>query len=439
VSGEVIRELDVSNLLTALSSRDEIRALVPRATLDVAGALRDVQEIIDQVRSGGVPTLLDLGEKFDGVRPSAIRVNSSEISSALDSLDEKVIAALLVSIDRIKRVHHEQLRSEKSVTVIPGGTVTERWVPVDRVGLYVPGGRAVYPSSVMMNVIPAQIAGVQSIAVASPPQKEFGGLPHPTILATCAILGIDEVYAVGGAQAVAMFAYGIGCDAVDMVTGPGNVYVAAAKRALRGIIGIDSEAGPTEIIILADETANPDFVAADLISQAEHDTIAAAVLVTTSRALADQVKERLRARVAETKHSERIAIALSGVQSAIVLVKDIEQGLQVLNGYAGEHVQIHTRDAEAVAEKVRNGGAIFIGSFAPVSLGDYSAGSNHVLPTGGCACHSSGLSVQTFLKGLHFVNYTRQALEEVADTVITLANSEDLPAHGEAIAARFRT
>jgi histidinol dehydrogenase len=224
-----------------------------------------------------------------------------------------------------------------------------------------------------------------------------------------------------------------------MVTGPGNVYVAAAKRALRGIIGIDSEAGPTEIIILADETANPDFVAADLISQAEHDTIAAAVLVTTSRALADQVKERLRARVAETKHSERIAIALSGVQSAIVLVRDIEQGLQVLNGYAGEHVQIHTRDAEAVAEKVRNGGAIFIGSFAPVSLGDYSAGSNHVLPTGGCACHSSGLSVQTFLKGLHFVNYTRQALEEVADTVITLANSEDLPAHGEAIAARFRT
>jgi histidinol dehydrogenase len=291
----------------------------------------------------------------------------------------------------------------------------------------------------MMNVIPAQIAGVQSIAVASPPQKEFGGVPHPTILATCALLGIDEVYAVGGAQAVAMFAYGVGCQAVDMVTGPGNVYVAAAKRALRGIIGIDSEAGPTEIIILADETANPDFVAADLISQAEHDTIAAAVLVTPSRALADQVKERLRIRVSQTKHSERIATALSGIQSAIVIVKDVEQGLQVLNGYAGEHVQIHTRDAQEVAKKVRNGGAIFIGSFAPVSLGDYSAGSNHVLPTGGCACHSSGLSVQTFLKGLHFVDYSSQALESVADTVITLANSEDLPAHGEAIAARFRS
>jgi histidinol dehydrogenase len=439
VSAQVIRELDVRDLLTPMSSRDEIRALVPRATLDVAGAMRDVQEIIEQVRSGGVPTLLDLGEKFDGVRPPALRVSSSQISESLNSLDPKVRDALLLSIARIKKVHQEQLRSDKTVTVIPGGTVTERWVPVDRVGLYVPGGRAVYPSSVMMNVIPAQIAGVQSIAVASPPQKEFGGLPHPTILATCALLGIDEVYAVGGAQAVAMFAYGVGCQAVDMVTGPGNVYVAAAKRALRGIIGIDSEAGPTEIIILADETANPDFVAADLISQAEHDTIAAAVLVTPSRTLADQVKERLRIRVSQTKHSERIATALSGIQSAIVIVKDVEQGLQVLNGYAGEHVQIHTRDAQEVAKKVRNGGAIFIGSFAPVSLGDYSAGSNHVLPTGGCACHSSGLSVQTFLKGLHFVDYSSQALESVADTVITLANSEDLPAHGEAIAARFRS
>ncbi len=438
MSRPIIREIDASAQLTNKSSRDEIRALIPRATLDVAGAMRDIQEIIDHVRTGGVSALLDLGEKFDGVRPHSLRVSPSEISGALENLDEKVKQALLLSIERIKKVHQEQLRAEKSVTVIPGGTVTERWVPVDRVGLYVPGGRAVYPSSVMMNVIPAQIAGVQSIAVASPPQKEFGGLPHPTILATCALLGIDEVYAVGGAQAVAMFAYGIGCQAVDMVTGPGNVYVAAAKRALRGIIGIDSEAGPTEIIILADDSAEPDYVAADLISQAEHDTIAAAVLVTPSRALAEKVKQQLQIRVAKTKHSERIATALSGVQSAIVIVKDIEQGLHVLNGYAGEHVQIHTRDAELVAKQVRNGGAIFIGSFAPVSLGDYSAGSNHVLPTGGCACHSSGLSVQSFLKGLHFVNYSQAALEQVAETVITLANSEDLPAHGEAIAARFR-
>jgi len=426
----------VSALLSESSSRDQIRALVPRANLDIAGALESVQKIIDEVRVGGTESLFALAEKFDGVRPHSLRVDKSDIESALTTLDQKVKDALLLSIARITKVHQEQVRSEKVVNVIPGGSVTERWVPVDRVGLYVPGGRAVYPSSVMMNVIPAQIAGVRSIAVASPPQKEFGGLPHPTILATCALLGIDEVYAVGGAQAVAMFAYGIGCESVDMVTGPGNVYVAAAKRALRGVIGIDSEAGPTEIIILADDSANPDYVAADLISQAEHDTIAAAVLVTPSKALAEAVKKALALRVAQTKHSERIATALSGIQSAIVIVKDLEQGLQVLNGYAGEHVQIHTLNAEEVARKVRNGGAIFIGSFAPVSLGDYSAGSNHVLPTGGCACHSSGLSVQTFLKGLHFVNYSKEALRAVAETVITLANSEDLPAHGEAIAAR---
>jgi histidinol dehydrogenase len=438
VSQQIIREIDVTALISASSSRDQIRELIPRANLDIAGAMESVQEIINQVRAGGTESLFALAEKFDGVRPASLRVDKADIESALTSLDQRVRDALLLSIARITKVHQEQVRAEKVVNVIPGGSVTERWVPVDRVGLYVPGGRAVYPSSVMMNVIPAQIAGVRSIAVASPPQKEFGGLPHPTILAACALLGIDEVYAVGGAQAVAMFACGIGCESVDMVTGPGNVYVAAAKRALRGIIGIDSEAGPTEIIILADDSANPDFVAADLISQAEHDTIAAAVLVTPSTVLAESVKRALAVRVAQTKHSERIATALGGIQSAIVIVKDIEQGLQVLNGYAGEHVQIHTRDAEGVAQKVRNGGAIFIGSFAPVSLGDYSAGSNHVLPTGGCACHSSGLSVQTFLKGLHYVNYSEEALNAVAQTVITLANSEDLPAHGEAISARFK-
>lgn len=434
-----MRQIDVSSTVTSSSSRNEIRALVPRAGLDVAEAMAGVQQIIDQVRAGGVESLLELCERFDGIRPGSLRVPKDAIQRALSELDSGVKQALIDSIERIRKVHLEQVRASKSVTVIDEGVVTERWVPVDRVGLYVPGGRAVYPSSVMMNVIPAQIAGVTSLAVASPPQKDNHGLPHPTILATCALLGIDEVYAVGGAQAIAMFAYGIGCDAVDMVTGPGNVYVAAAKRALRGVIGIDSEAGPTEIIILADDSANPDFVAADLISQAEHDTIAAAVLVCTSAKFAASVQERLAARVSATKHRERIATALAGVQSAIVVVKDIEQGLLILNAYAGEHVQIHTKDAEEVAAKVRNGGAIFIGSFAPVSLGDYTAGSNHVLPTGGCACHSSGLSVQTFLKGLHFINYSKAALSRVAEVVITLADAEDLPAHGEAIKARFDT
>jgi histidinol dehydrogenase len=291
----------------------------------------------------------------------------------------------------------------------------------------------------MMNVVPAQIAKVPSIAVASPPQSEFGGLPHPTILATCALLGITEVYAVGGAQAIALFAYGIEgfCEKCDLVTGPGNIYVAAAKRALRGVIGIDSEAGPTEIAILADESAFASDVAADLISQAEHDPIAAAVLVTTSTELATAVAAELKTRVAATKHSDRIATALSGIQSAIVLVDSIDQGLTVVNAYAAEHLEIQTKNATQDAQKIRNAGAVFIGRFAPVSLGDYSAGSNHVLPTGGCACHSSGLSVQTFLRGLHFISYDQAAFVEIAPTVVTLANSEDLPAHGEAMTARF--
>jgi histidinol dehydrogenase len=290
-----------------------------------------------------------------------------------------------------------------------------------------------------MNVIPAQIAQVPSIAVASPPQAEHGGLPHPTILAACALLGITEVYAIGGAQAIALFAYGMDGVAAkcDLVTGPGNIYVAAAKRALRGIIGIDSEAGPTEIAILADETAVAADVATDLISQAEHDVIAAAVLVTTSEKLIAEVAEELEKRVAATKHWERIKTALTGIQSAAVLVDSIEQGLDVVNAYAAEHLEIQTRNARIDADRIRNAGAVFIGRFSPVSLGDYSAGSNHVLPTGGCACHSSGLSVQSFLRGLHFVEYGQEAFTDIASTVITLANAEDLPAHGEAISARF--
>ena len=390
-------------------------------------------------RHGTEADLIALAQEFDGVTPASIRVPQSALDTALAELDPAIRAALEVSAERIRKVHKDQVRADTRTSVVDGGTVTEKWIPVDRVGLYVPGGRAVYPSSVLMNVIPAQIAKVSSIAVASPPQKEFGGLPHPTILATCALLGITEVYAVGGAQAIALFAYGMKgvAQKCDLVTGPGNIYVAAAKRALRGVIGIDSEAGPTEIAILADETALAADVAADLISQAEHDVIAAAVLVTTSIQLAKDVEAELEKRVAATKHSERIRTALTGIQSAIALVDSIEQGLDVVNAYAAEHLEIQTRNAGRDAQQVRNAGAVFIGRFSPVSLGDYSAGSNHVLPTGGCACHSSGLSVQTFLRGLHFIEYDKKAFTEILDTVVTLANSEDLPAHGEAMTARL--
>ncbi len=420
-------------------SKAQYNSELPRATLNVQEAMVLIEPILERVKNGDESDLIALAQEFDGVTPAAIRIPQMELDKALAQLDPKIRTALELSIVRITKVHNDQVRSEKTTTVVDGGTVTEKWIPVDRVGLYVPGGRAVYPSSVMMNVIPAQIAKVQSIAVASPPQKEFGGLPHPTILATCALLGITEVYAVGGAQAIALFAYGMKdvCEKADLVTGPGNIYVAAAKRALRGVIGIDSEAGPTEIAILADSSAIAADVAADLISQAEHDVIAAAVLVTDSPELATAVETELKVRVSATKHSERIKKALSGVQSAIALVDDIAQGLDVVNAYAAEHLEIQTRNARADAAKIRNAGAVFIGRFSPVSLGDYSAGSNHVLPTGGCACHSSGLSVQTFLRGLHFIEYGQKAFTDILDTVVTLANSEDLPAHGEAMTARL--
>ena len=432
----MIRTLDLRG--QALSKAGYQRA-IPRAVLDIATAMRAIEPILERVKNGNEAELLKLAEEFDGVKPESIRVTQSQLDTALAKLDPAVRSALELSISRIRKVHEDQKRTDKSTTVVDGGVVTERWIPVDRVGLYVPGGRAVYPSSVLMNVIPAQIAEVSSIAVASPPQKEFGGLPHPTILAACALLGVSEVYAIGGAQAIALFAYGMDglSEKCDLVTGPGNIYVAAAKRALRGVIGIDSEAGPTEIAILADESAIAADVAADLISQAEHDVIAAAVLVTTSTKLAEEVTKELNVRVVATKHSERISEALSGIQSAIVLVDSIAQGLDVVNAYAAEHLEIQTANAAADALKIRNAGAVFIGRFSPVSLGDYSAGSNHVLPTGGCACHSSGLSVQTFLRGIHYIEYNQAAFVDLVPTVITLANSEDLPAHGEAMSVRL--
>ncbi|WP_030291960.1 histidinol dehydrogenase [Streptomyces katrae] len=429
----------------ALPEGGALRDLLPRAEFDVEAALEKVRPICEDVHHRGTAALIEYAQKFDGVELSQVRVPAEALKSALDELDPAVRAALEESIRRARIVHREQRRTEHTTQVVPGGTVTEKWVPVERVGLYAPGGRSVYPSSVVMNVVPAQEAGVESIALASPPQRPAfegdpaGGLPHPTILAACALLGVDEVYAAGGAQAVAMFAYGTeDCLPTNMVTGPGNVWVAAAKRYFTGKIGIDTEAGPTEIAVLADSTADPVHVAADLISQAEHDPLAAAVLVTDSEELAAAVERELEPQVAATKHVEdRIKPALAGKQSAIVLVDSLEDGLKVVDAYGAEHLEIQTADAAAWAARVRNAGAIFVGPWAPVSLGDYCAGSNHVLPTGGCACHSSGLSVQSFLRGIHIVDYTRDALAEVTHHVVTLAEAEDLPAHGAALKARF--
>ncbi|MDX1872773.1 histidinol dehydrogenase [Mycolicibacterium sp. 120266] len=422
---------------TTLSTA-RLRGVLPRGGVDVDAVLPTVRPVVADVAERGAQAALEYGERFDGVRPDTVRVPVAALTEALAALPVDVRAALEVAIERTRAVHADQRRADTTTTLAPGATVTERWVPVERVGLYVPGGNAVYPSSVVMNVVPAQTAGVESLVIASPPQKEFGGRPHPTILAAAALLGVDEVWAVGGAQAVALLAYG---DAdhppVDMITGPGNIYVTAAKRICRSQVGIDAEAGPTEIAILADHTADPVHVAADLISQAEHDEMAASVLVTDSAALADATDIEVAAQLATTVHRERVTAALTGTQSAIVLVDDIEAGVQVVNAYAAEHLEIQTDDASAVAGRIRSAGAIFVGAWSPVSLGDYCAGSNHVLPTAGCARHSSGLSVQTFLRGIHVVEYDEAALKDVSGHVITLSQAENLPAHGEAVRRRF--
>jgi histidinol dehydrogenase len=419
-------------------SAARLRTVLPRGGVDVDAVLPKVRPIVSDVAERGAVAALEYGASFDGVRPETVRVPVEEIAAALSTLPADVRAALEVAIERTRAVHADQRRTDTTTTLAPGATVTERWVPVERVGLYVPGGNAVYPSSVVMNVVPAQAAGVDSLVIASPPQADFGGLPHPTILAAAALLGVDEVWAVGGAQAVALLAYG---DAdhppVDMITGPGNIYVTAAKRLCRSQVGIDAEAGPTEIAILADHTADPVHIAADLISQAEHDEMAASVLVTDSVALADASDAEVLHQLATTVHRERVTAALTGKQSAIVLVDDIDAGVTVVNAYAAEHLEIQTVDASAVAGRIRSAGAIFVGAWSPVSLGDYCAGSNHVLPTAGCARHSSGLSVQTFLRGIHVVEYDEAALKDVSGHVITLSQAENLPAHGEAVRRRF--
>ncbi len=439
----MIRHIDVRRRLAA-GERLDYRALVPRAEFDVDAAVELVRPLCEAVRSDGHRELVRQAAEFDGVEITSVRVPPATVAAALDGLDPDLRASLEESVRRLRLTCEAELPADVTTTVTDGGQVTQRNVPVGRVGLYVPAAKAPLISSVLMNVVPAQVAGVRSLALASPAQREHGGLPHPSILAACALLGIEEVYAAGGAGAVAMFAYGYShedesqaCAPVDLVTGPANIYGVAAKRLLRGVVGIDSEAGPTEIAILADDTADPAYVAADLISQAEHDPMAASVLVTPSEALVSAVEDELRRQVGHTKHAERVTEALTGVQSAILLVDDLEQGEAVVNAYAAEHLEIQTADASERAARIQSSGAVFVGPYAPVSLGDYTAGSNHVLPTAGCACHSSGLSVRSFLKTIQVIDYSAEALAEAAPHVYALSDAEDLPGHGDAVRIRL--
>ncbi|MFV0427475.1 MAG: histidinol dehydrogenase [Beutenbergiaceae bacterium] len=438
----MMRTIDLRGLrLTAA----ELAHRLPRAELDIEAATAAVAPILERVRADGAAAIAHYTEQFDGVLPPSLRVPQAQLTQALDNLDAVLRAALEESIRRARLGHQAQLPTDTSTEMADGAWVHQRWVPVTRVGLYVPGGLAAYASSVVMNVVAAQVAGVSELAVASPPQSDNGGWPDPTTLATCALLGVQEVYAVGGAQAIGMLAYGVdgdgdggapGCAAVDVVTGPGNVYVAAAKRAVMGTVGIDAEAGTTEIAILADAQADPAFVAADLISQAEHDPAAASVLVTDSPALANAVADQVQRQAATATHAERIGQALGGPQSAVVLVDDLDAGLAVVNAYGAEHLEIMTVQAAAVAARVHNAGAIFVGPYSPVPLGDYLAGSNHVLPTAGTARHASGLNVHAFIKSVQVIDYSASALEAVTDSLQTLAQAEDLPAHGTAATIR---
>ena len=426
--------------ITGPITQDQIRGALPRASVSVEKALETVLPLIQDVKTNSLAALLDQAERFDGVRPEFVRVPQTVIDQSVSQLSTELRAAIETAIDRVRKVSLAGVPKDFEVELAEGALVSQRYVPVDSVGLYVPGGKAVYPSSVVMNAVAAQSAGVPRIAIASPPQKEFGGLPHPTILATAALLGVTEVYAIGGAAAVAAFAYGVSeieLAPVRMATGPGNVYVAAAKRALRGLIGIDSEAGPTEILIIADDSANPKSIAADLISQAEHDENAAAVLVTDSSDLISAVQIELAEQIDVTKNAERVKASLGGLQSALVLVPDLATAVAVSNEYATEHLEIQTRNPKALLPEITNAGAIFLGEFSPVSLGDYLAGSNHVLPTGEQAKFGPGLGVHTFLRPQQVIDYSQSALAEVASQLDTFAIAEGLSAHGDAAKIRF--
>lgn len=421
-------------------SAAELLALVPRAATDVTAASAAAGALIDEVRSQGAQALLAQADRFDGGRPPALRVPPDEITAAVASLDAEVRRAIEETIRRVRLASAAQVPPAAVTDLAAGARIRQRWQPIGRVGLYVPGGKAVYPSSVVMNVVPAQVAGVRSIALVSPPQRDHGGHVHPIVLAAAGLLGITEVYAMGGAGAIGALAYGvpeIGLEPVQLVTGPGNVYVAAAKRLIRGQAGIDAEAGPTDILVIADSTADPRLVAADLISQAEHDELAAAVLVTDDVDLAASVAEQLTAQVATTRHRERVEAALSGTQSAVVLVDDLAAAADFANAFGPEHLEIQTADDEAVLARIENAGAIFLGAYSPVSLGDYAAGSNHVLPTGGQARFASGLGAHSFLRPQQIIEYDRGGLEAVAADIAALSAAEVLPAHGDAVRVRF--
>ena len=399
-----------------------------------ARALAAATDIIEQVRARGDEALRDLTEKFDGVRPTTFRVPQETIDAAVDAVDPDTLAALKHAARQIRDFHERQVQQSWIYARADGAVVGAKVTPLDSVGIYVPGGRALYPSTVLMNALPAQVAGVERIVCVTPPTKD--GSLDCAILAACKLAGVTEIYTVGGAQAIGALAYGTESIApVDKITGPGNAYVAAAKKIVSGDVGIDMIAGPSEVCVVADETADPRMVAIDLMAQAEHDPLAACYLVTFSEAYADAVE----AAVAE--HMERstradITRASLGDQGLIVVCSDMSQALQAVNVIAPEHLEMHVAHAMEYLGQIRNAGAIFLGEWTPEAVGDYVAGPNHTLPTGGTARYASPLSVDEFVKKSSIIQFSAEALKNDARAVMQIARHEGLWAHAESVALR---
>lgn len=423
--------------LTKESTKDILENLLKRSTNSYGSYEAAVAEILARVKEEGDEALFSYTEQFDHVQitKDTFRVTEEEIREAYSKVDPALIEVIQKALVNIRSFHEKQLQNSWFTSTPKGTMLGQKVTPLDKVGVYVPGGKAVYPSSVLMNIIPAKVAGVERIVMTTPPGKD--GKVNPTTLAAAKEAGVDEIYKVGGAQAIGALAYGTeSVPKVDKIVGPGNIFVALAKKAVYGHVGIDSIAGPSEILVLADDSANPRYVAADLLSQAEHDELASAILITTSEAFADQVDREV---AGFTEVLSRKAIIQKSLDQFgyILIAKTMEEAIEAANAIASEHMEIVTRNPFEVMMKVKNAGAIFIGENSSEPLGDYFAGPNHVLPTNGTAKFFSALSVDDFIKKSSIVYYSREALKEIHQDIIQFATSEQLTAHANSIAVRF--
>lgn len=421
-------------IIDALREKQKLETVLNRNQFEFDAVNSRVTQIIGRVKKEGDQALLDLTKQFDGVKNPVLTVEKQALEAALKRLDPKLRNALMRAADNIKAFHEKQ-KPNDFVIEKPGITIQERTIAIDSVGLYIPGGSAAYPSSVLMNAIPANVAGVKRIVMVSPPMPD--GTLKDSVLAAAAIAGVDAVYMVGGAQAVAALAYGTKTiPRVDKIVGPGNIYVTMAKRTLSGLVGIDTIAGPSEVAIVADENANPDFIALDMMSQAEHDVYASALVLVDSKTMAEKIKTAIIKHI-DTQPRQAIIKESLSTYGAIIITKDTAMSIDLVNQIAPEHCEIHTANPRDVAKKIRHAGAIFIGPYTPESIGDYYAGPNHTLPTSGVARFASALSTQDFMKSSALVSYSKSALKSAKDDVIIIAEDETLQAHADAVKIRF--